>query len=232
MSCQLVFEDVNEVHIAGCLDCQAIANAVASSAPNLDALKSEALKELAQHPKATSWTRSALVLLGVLLAVVVAALLVLSIRFEQHRSVELRWLSTASWLLVGILGISSSVAPRRLVAPAPTSALFVVSSLLSLWASSGFNAGLTGVGCVVTDLGLAALPLAAAIVALRNVSFDAARAWTAGIGAGSAGLVALQLHCADGRASHLALFHLLPVLAVGALAVALRRQISTRVFAP
>ena len=86
--------------------------------------------------------------------------------------------------------------------------------------------------CPATVALTAAVPLAAGLALLRGTALDGVRAMALGLCAAATGLFALHWHCTDGSAPHLLGFHLLPWLALGLLAIPLRRALPTRSHVP
>jgi len=113
--------------------------------------------------------------------------------------------------------------------------LAAVAPLAVLLAADGRAAGdrfFEGMACFWTMVFLSLVPLAGGAWLLTRMAYSAARAWTVGLASAGVGLLVLQFHCANGTNAHLFAFHFLPWLALGGLAVLLRRLLPTWSHAP
>jgi hypothetical protein len=86
--------------------------------------------------------------------------------------------------------------------------------------------------CLTSELGLSVLPCVVAVYLLTRSAFAPAKAWTAGAAAAAAGLFALHLHCPNGSAAHLAVFHVFPWLLLATGVVLVRRALPSWSHAP
>jgi hypothetical protein len=233
-------------HVKGCLSCQETlstheglgkAGVAASASALWPAVAKRASAELARKPKASRWWFSALALSA--LNVLVAGLA----SFSFHRlglngnptPTPVRW--PLAGVLLGLLfaGPLFALAPRR-----RSSLLALVLIALSagagvVWLGSGTGPSeplSTGMGCLISEVGLSLLPVGFGLWILSGSAFHPLRALSLSLCCATAGLLALDLHCPDGRAAHLFLFHVGPWILVGALAFLLRARLPSRTFAP
>jgi hypothetical protein len=200
----------------------------------LSAIGAAARQELAAHPRARAWWP-----VPVAIAVINAAAVVFLARAGQRGSVapgasELGWFGGALVVALATLGVPLALAPgrglRRFVAPL----LVLTGAVIVLGGNAGlvrapFGAGWT---CAASELAASVLPLAAAIWALCGAAFSVWRAVLACAAAACVGLTALFVGCGDGTMLHLAVFHLVPGLALAAAGVALRSRLPSSTFAP
>ena len=226
----------DHAHAARCPACRAL---LAAEGPDVFGAEAEAaLLDAARRElkrRAMPWWLPA-VLLGLgngLLAA--AAVFILQAGNWQASAARHGLLLTAGiWLAVlATLGALFALAPRRqwvwavygLAAGAPPLVLLSVGGRLSA------EPLLAGAHCLTTCVSLSALPLLAGAWVLTRVAYSPMRALAVGLGSAGVGLLVLQLHC-DGAMAHVLTFHLLPWAALGVLAIALRRVLPTRSYAP
>jgi hypothetical protein len=195
--------------------------------------RSAALEELRRSPKATSWRRSAAVIAGA--AAGTSALALLAALFASLTSPG-ELLARAPWLatLVGFGAAAgvAAIAPRRGVAR--TTALVVAFGLMAVLVVSrgaGVPSTTPGWVCSVSHFGLDLLPLAVALVVLRQAAWTWPRALTAGLGAGAAGALLGELACHQG-ARHVLVHHVGAWLLATAVCVLLSRRLRPQTFAP
>jgi hypothetical protein len=113
--------------------------------------------------------------------------------------------------------------------------LAAVAPLAVLLAADGRAAGgsfLDGMSCFWTVILLSVLPLAGGAWLLTRMAYSPSRALTVGLASAGVGLLALQFHCANGANTHLLTFHVLPWVAIGGLAVLVRKLLPTWSHAP
>jgi len=206
-----------------------------TSGPALEALHLRALETLRTTP-ARPWTRDAgrLALLQAAVALAVATALGFSNWAwpGAHRAA----LVVAGAFLLALVTVGSVVAlapgrrrPRMLLLLAP------IVPLLLLLSGNGVHTANTlrsEMGCLLTVLLTAVVPLAVGLALLRGMALDAPRTAALGLSAASTGLFVLEWHCTDGSGPHLLCFHALPWLAVGLLAIPLRRVVPTTSHVP
>jgi len=231
-------------HLRTCGECRAVVEADARlrevRAPSLEASVARRIREagraeLAATPRARPWWVGALVLGALSLAVGAAGAAFMP---PGNLASSARQIGVAALLVVSVLcGCWAGLSPGRrwrgmALGVALLAAAAVVaggSGLYPAWAGGFWEAGLRCARAVV----LYAVPSSvAALLLLRSAAFSPARALAAGLGTGAAGALALHPHCLIGQASHLALFHVLPWLAVAAALVIIQRRLSPRSFAP
>jgi len=182
------------------------------------------------------WWVLALVLASANALLATAAVFLLE-AWNWEASTSPRWLFLSTVTVLGVL-----VTAGALLALSPTRrwlevaiGLAAVAPLAVLLAADGrvLNSPfLAGASCLWTVLLLALLPLAGGLFLLTRMAYSAWRALAVGLVSGGVGLLALQFHCANGESSHLLVFHLLPFVALGGLALLLRRRLPTSSFAP
>ncbi|QRK09362.1 DUF1109 family protein [Archangium violaceum] len=237
-------------HVASCAECRALvegfgvleglpapAEKAPAAGPALESARSQALRELAAHPKASPWWHEVLVLLGVYVGTTLLGALAFT-RVGPFLNTASLGVMVGLAVLVGLAMVGGAVvalAPTRRGAWGwvGTSAAVVALSVVlggSGLAVKGFLAG--AIGCARTHMLLSALPLLAALVMLRRSAYQPARAVAAGLSAGAVGLLLLHVHCPDGSASHLAASHVGPWLLIGGLALLVRSRLATHTHAP
>lgn len=236
MACPRLFEIVDAAHLASCAECRAAQATVealarpatADVAPALAAARAE----LRAHPVAAPWWRVALAPVAAGGLTVLVAWLVLSHSSLQHRSEALHASFTGLWGALALAGSVLASRPGARWARLAVLSSFVAVALGSLVIASGVDATGVGTGCALSETLVAAVPLVAGLFALSGFAFDPTRALTAGVGASSAGLLAIHLHCPNGLVVHQLGFHLVPMLALAGVAVWMRRRMTSRSYAP
>jgi hypothetical protein len=103
---------------------------------------------------------------------------------------------------------------------------------LTLAAASGVAPQSSSFGCTEAEWMVALLPLLTLLVLLTGFAFDWTRALVGAVAVLSAGVLAVHLHCPDGRLSHQALFHLAPVALTAAVAAVVRWRLPSRSHVP
>jgi hypothetical protein len=96
----------------------------------------------------------------------------------------------------------------------------------------GFNPPQVGWACLGIELVASTVPLLVALKALTQFAFSPLRAAQVGLTAGAVGALAAHLHCPSRALPHLLGLHMLPVLALVAIAVVVRRRMPSKSFAP
>jgi hypothetical protein len=229
----------NRAHARGCPVCGPLLPVDGSGTlppgPSLEAVHARALEALRTTP-ARPWSRDAarLALLQGAVALAVASMLGVSnwnSPVAHHGA-----LAVVGAFLLALVTVGSVAAlapghrrPRLLLWLAPVVPLLLVAS------GSGVHTATTlrsAMPCLVTVLLTAVVPLAVGLALLRGMALDAPRAMALGLSAAATGLFVLHWHCADGSGPHLLCFHALPWLAVGLLAVPLRRALPTTSHVP
>jgi len=195
-------------------------------------------EELGRHPGAASWKRAAAVLGSAQLLLLVASAALFGTQNWRASSGNPAALAGASAALLALIagGALTATMPRGrglvrafalLACLAPLSVLLVadVHPLQLLKQASPWK-------CVWTEVGLSVAPAALAAWALAGSALRPLRSWVASAGAASGGLLLLLLHCPDLSLSHVSSFHLAPWALMTALAVLLRRGLTSRTLAP
>lgn len=241
-------------HVKGCPSCQETLSTYeglgkAGPAGTASALWPEVAKrasaELARKPKASRWWISALALSAINVLVVGLATLVFQrLGSGGHQASTPLWWPLAAALL-GLLfaGPLLALAPRRRSFLPALVLIALGTGAAVVWLGSGAGPSepvpsgaegplSAGMGCMISEVGLSLLPVGFGLWILSGSAFQPWRAFGLSLCCATAGLLALHLHCRDGRAAHLFLFHVGPWMLVGALAFLLRARIPSRTFAP
>lgn len=234
MTCPRLFEPVGAAHLEACPECRA---ALLSLSPEIDdstlpSLKIAALKELKAHPQMRPWWVSALALSAFALVLSVSTIFALGLHTAQHRSEELRWLSSVAWLLTMAGGCVVALMPghfrlRSLAVLLPWSGIG-----LSLAAASGVGPDGGYFSCALMELLVSLLPFIGALVLLSGFAFDPLRAFAISLSTGAVGVLVMHLHCPNGSLDHQLGGHLVPLLLTGAIGVWVRRWMPSRTYAP
>lgn len=238
-----------QAHVDTCAHCQATLAAHATLArlrgaapPRGEALsRAHALAraELQAHPRARRWWWGALALVGVNVAVGVGSAVMLLLAPSRHAHPDT---SGTLWAVGAVLLALLCAGPLLALAPSRRGALgagLVLAGAAAVgvgFGGSGLSdaraAGLAGVGCMSAEVLLSLLPFVATLWLLRAMPAHPLRTLLACLSAAAAGLLGLHLSCPVGTVKHLLGFHVLPWLALGALAVLLRKRLRTRAYAP
>ena len=207
----------------------------AGSIASLEETRTRALEALRTTPL-RPWTRDAarFALLQAAVAVVVSGML--GTRNWSSPMAHHLALAVVGAILLVILTLGSvlALAPGRRWARWLLLMIPVVPALLIV-SGNGVQTTPTlqsALPCLVTVVLTAVIPLAVGLALLRGMALDAARTGALGLSAGATGLFALQWHCTDGTASHLMIYHALPWVALGLLAIPLRRALPTENHVP
>jgi len=231
-------------HLETCAECRAIVEAHARlpevRAPSLDPsiarrIREAGQAELAATPRAPPWWVGALVLCALALGVGLAGAALMP---RGNLASSASQIGVGTLLVAAVLcGCWAGLSPgRRWRGLALGVALFAAAAVVAggsgsypVWAGGFWEAGFRCARAVV----LYAVPSSvAALLLLRSAAFSPLRALAAGLGTGAAGALALHPHCPIGQAGHLAVFHVLPWLAVAAALLLIERRLTPRTFAP
>ena len=207
----------------------------AASAASLEQVRTRALEALRTTPL-RPWTRDAarFALLQGAVAVVVSGMLGAR-NWSSPMAHHLALAVVGAILLVLVtLGSVLALAPGRrwsrwLLLTVPVVPALLVASGNGIHTATTMQSALP---CLLTVVLTAVIPLAVGLALLRGMALDAARTGALALTAAATGLFALQWHCTDGSASHLMLYHALPWLALGLLAIPLRRALPTQNHVP
>jgi hypothetical protein len=221
-------------HARGCAVCGPLlpepAPVAVTAGASLSSVHGRVLEELRTTPL-RPWARDAarIALLQGAVAVVVTVLLGArnwSSPLAHHMALAI---VGAALLVLVTLGSVVALAPGRRN-PRVLLALVPLVPLLLVLSGNGVHTATTmrsALPCLVTVALTAVIPLAVGLALLRGMALDAARTAALALSAASTGLFALHWHCTDGSASHLMAYHALPWLALGLLAIPLRRALPT-----
>ena len=232
-------DESTRAHAAGCAICRPLlpgeAPADPGSSASLEAVRGRALEALRSTPL-RPWKREAarFALLQAAVALVVSGMLGAR-NWTSPMAHHLALALVGAVLLVAVtLGSVLALAPGRRRARWLLLLIPVVPALLIV-SGNGVHTISTVQGalpCLVTVVLTAVIPLGVGLALLRGMALDAARTGALGLSAGATGLFALHWHCTDGSASHLMLYHALPWVALGLLAIPLRRALPTESHVP
>jgi hypothetical protein len=232
-----------EAHVRGCEHCRRVVQMhralgrMGDPALTPPASPARAMAELAAQPEGGVWWVPAALVSLVSLAVAGAGILAMGHGRPMGNPAPLATLLGVAAVLVSLTvfgvgaGLGRGAGRSRLV----LSVLGVGCAALLVAAGSGFGPArplMSGEGCAVAELAVSAFPCLLAIWVLTRTAFDPVRAGLVALSAAAAGPLALTFHCADGTREHLLLFHAMPWLALALLAVAVRRLLPSRSFAP
>jgi hypothetical protein len=236
MSCPRVLEPVDAAHLETCADCRAAKAALEQQAPlpaaDLERLKGPALAELKLQPLARPWWVGGLAFVATTAAAAGVSMQMLPANTVQHASLMMRDVSSAAWAATMVAACLLAVMPGRRTLRYLVLIGVAACFVLTLLAASGANGAVGGIGCSITEWAVALVPLAVALAVLTGFAFEVTRALAGGIGAMSAGMLAVHLHCPNGTLFHQAVFHLLPLVVLAAVALLLRRVLPSRSYAP
>jgi hypothetical protein len=236
VSCPRVLEPVDAEHLATCADCRAAKAAfekLEQSAPmgaGPGAPPAAALAALRAQPRARSWLAAAgTVIAGHIFVALVAGAIASGL--SDFKKDAFGWVIGALWLAALGLGPVFSLAPGRR-APLFGFALGALAAVANLSIIDGFNPPQVGWACLAIEIVASVIPLAVAMNALTQFAFSPLRAAQVGLSAGAVGALAAHLHCPSRALPHLLGLHLVPVLALVAVAVLVRRRLPSKSFAP
>jgi Negative regulator of sigma F len=200
-------------------------------------IRTAARAEFARAHTPRPWAHDALLLAGINCALTIAYAAVRPPGFIGNVAPSAMFVAVAvSVAAVGVLGAMAAVWPGRRAKL--MSALVLVAIAAAAVVSGGSGAEdarsfpAAGIFCVRAELVWAATPTIAALAVLSRFAYSTTRTLVGGLAAGATGLLALHLHCRIGTASHLAMFHVLPWVAVAGISVFIRSRIQSRSFAP
>ena len=250
--CLLVLENLGRplepnlsAHVAACQHCQAVVKAHETLArarsmqlsQAADAAFAQSLSRAASRP-ARAWWVEGLAIGAVNLLLVTAGVWALRLRVAASNLAppEIVWAIGFFLVAAIIAGPLIALAPggrllrKYALASYPLLAVAVVVGGSGLQPMRSFMRA--GISCLVLEIALSVLPAIFVVWALTTTAFRITRAAIAGLSAGAVGALALHLHCPFGTVSHLLFFHVLPWLALGAAAVAVRSRLTSKSFAP
>jgi hypothetical protein len=199
----------------------------------LDRSRAAALAELRAAPVPRPWRAQAARLAAafVLTGVVASTAAVVASLAGWDRVVERAAYLGALVALAGVAGVAA-LAPRlgaaRVIVLAATP---VLMALLALSRGAGMSSPTPEWVCSASHLALGSIPLAFALVSLRQQAWRPLRAIAAGLGAGTAGAMLGELACRQG-ARHVLVHHVGAWIVVAAACLLLSRRLRPRTFAP
>jgi hypothetical protein len=193
------------------------------------------------QPRARAWWWSTLGLVALNLAVGVAsAVMLLNQRVSTHAHPAP---TSTLWAVALLLLALLAAGPLLSFAPTRRGALgagLLMAGVVAVGVSVGSSPGgdvrpyfsVPGVGCMTAEVLVSLLPLAATLWLLTMLPARPLRTLLATLSAAAAGLLGLHLSCPVGTAQHILAFHVLPWLALGGIAFAVRARLRTRAYAP
>lgn len=226
-------------HAKTCADCgparaawDAMGGAPASGGSSLEKAREAARAELKAVPKARNWWVDGLMLIAINFGIVGLGALVLKTPMPNPESPMSRWgIETTLLCLMG-LGTLAAVRPG---ARPLRFAMLAIAAIGAIWVclgGSGLSAEGSGIACAVTESVVCIVPLLVALWITSRFAYDLTRALVGGLSVGATGMLVLHFHCLNGTVEHLVMFHVLPWGAVAVAAVAVRRMLPSRSYAP
>jgi hypothetical protein len=231
-------------HAKGCEHCRPLLEAHRALGPlagelggEVERVPSEALAEIAAHPVPRPWwTPVAVLLLAELVQMAAVALGFGAAGLSGNTAAPAVVATLAALLALSIvLGAAVSFARSGPRARWVLGGLTVALAGALVAGGSGWGPArplVAGAMCGMIELAVSTLPWVICLTLLQRTAFDASRAWLGGLCAGAAGALILHFHCGDGSPAHLLLFHVLPWLSLGVLAVVMRTRLRSTTYAP
>ncbi len=230
-------------HLAGCDHCPSVFSAFDALSraqppelsPQRDAIAEGELARVAGR-RSPPWWREAAIVAVLNALILVGGLWMLGSRVANAAPLPVIWTIGIALAFLAFAGPIISLAPRRRpLRNGLLLALPLVALAISL-GGSGFDPGgdliKRGIPCLTVEVLFSAAPIAFALWALTRAAFQPRRVVIGAMSAGAVGLLVLHFHCEIGSVSHLLGFHVLPWLALVAVAVAIRSRLPSRSFAP
>ena len=208
--------------------------ALPAPAPDVSKLAEAARAELAAKPVAPPWWRDALLLLGVNALTAAGALAAMK-PADSPGEPMVRFGVAAVLFVVLTVGALVAIRPGSKSLRGVFVAGVVVAAVAAVFGGDGVE--LTkpfarGIGCAMTECLLSIPTLGVAMFVLSRFAASPMRTLTAGAASAAAGVLVLHLHCPIGTVDHLAVFHVLPWLALAGLVLLVRRWVPTKSHAP
>ena len=231
-------------HLSGCDHCRSVFSAFEALSraappklsPERSAVTESELAKVAGDPS-PPWWREAAKVAGLNALILVAGLWMLGgARLANTAPLPVVWTIGIALAFLAFVGPIISLAPRRRpLRNGLLLALPLVAVAIS-FGGSGVDPGgdliKHGIPCLAVEVLFSAAPIAFALWALTRTAFQPSRAVIGAMSAGAVGLLVLHVHCGNGSISHLLGFHVLPWLALVAVAVMIRSRLPSRSFAP
>lgn len=208
--------------------------ALPAPAPDVSKLAAAARAELTAKPAVQPWWRDALLLVGVNALIAVGGLVPLKPADSPGEPV-VRFGVAAVLFVVLTVGALVAIRPGSKSLRGIFLAGVVVAAIAAVFGGDGVESTkpfARGIGCAVTECLLSIPTLGVAMFVLSRFAASSLRTITAGAASASAGVLVLHLHCPIGTIDHLAVFHVLPWLALIGLVLLVRRWVPTKSFAP
>ncbi len=230
-------------HLSGCDHCRSVFSAFDALSraappklsPERSAVAKSELAKVAGDPS-PPWWREAAMVAGLNALILVAGLWMLGgARLANAAPLPVVWTIGIALAFLAFAGPIISLAPRRRpLRNGLLIALPLVAVAISFGGSGvdpGGNLIRAGI-CLAVEVLFSAAPIAFSLWALTHAAFQPRRVVIGAMSAGAVGLLILHVHCHIGSVSHLLGFHVLPWLALVAVAVMIRSRLPSRSFAP
>lgn len=199
--------------------------------------RAAALAELRAAPRAVSWRRQAARLVTAQVGLALVGMAVSLVAGLARPGDVLSHLATIVALLaVGCLGAVAALAPRRPRAlsawrMAALAAAPAAMALVVLARGAGLPSTRPEWVCSATHLAVGLVPLACALVGLRQWAWSGTAAFAAGLGAGTTGALLGDVVCERG-AAHVLVYHLGAWIVLALACLVISRRLRPRTFAP
>lgn len=213
---------------------ESLKRALPAPSPDVSKLADAARAELAANPAVRPWWRDAALLLGVNVLTAAGALAALK-PVESPGEPMVRFGVAAILFVVLTLGALVAIRPGARSLRGVFLAGVVVAVVAAVFGGDGVESTrpfARGIGCAVTECLLSIPTLGVALLVLSRFAASPMRTIAAGAASAAAGVLVLHLHCPIGTVDHLAVFHVLPWLALVGLVLLVRRAVPTKSHAP
>lgn len=197
---------------------------------DLDVIRERVLKAAGSPPITRSWKIDAITIGSLEVGLVTMFVVIAAWGFKAP--VELRWVSATLLLATMLAGCAIAVVPRHRPSRLLFSLLAVVAMGTVVVSRGVVWDPLEGVVCALLEVGLALAPCSVTFVLLRRFAYRPWESLIGGVAAGVTGMLALELTCPHGQASHAVVFHLAPCVVIAALFVVVRARAKSRTFVP
>lgn len=247
--CQSVLEQLGRplsgdllAHAQGCFECQQIQRSyellrsqrqVAGAEVAPPPVPERLISEIRAQPKTRRWWWGPVALGAVYSLLVLIGVVVLSANESIPWSLRIAGLGLA---LASLIGFALALAPRSRrarIALFPVLGALLLGMLMAAPAAEYNDHFLAdGISCLLVEVLTSLIPLALGVWLLTRTAFNPIRSLLLPFCAATAGLVVLCFHCLHGLPAHLLVFHLLPWLALSAVAWLARARAPSYSYAP
>ena len=191
----------------------------------LAALGAAARAELGKG-KPRAWWIDGVVLLVLNGVMGVAGAVLMGGNEAQHRSTAMKLVVSVMWFVFMAAGSLLWLKPGPVRVRWAVAGGFALASVLTVLGLSGFDPGgafMDGMWCAIAECKMALLPVALVVIFSTRFAAQPMHLVAGALAAASGGAVALHFHCPNGTVAHVVVFHLVPALALAAVAVLARR---------